>query len=303
LTSSPVPPDGEIARAVEPRSSLPPPSGPPRISGRNLLLVIVPALVVLITFLFWYQTWFGRPLSDAEMAQYLADTAAPHKIQHAVAQLGERMAHGDPTAHRWYPQLLAMAHNKQPQLRLMAAWAMGQDNHSQEFQKALRELLADPEVLVRWNAALALVRFGDAAGEPQLLEMLRPLPVVARQAGTLHFKVKELAGVREGGVVASLETGQGTKPREILSPIAGQLAELLVKDGAQVAAGEAVAVVAPGESSVWESLRALYLVGQPQDLKDVERYTGDVPGMSERVRQQAALTAAAIRRRAAHGKG
>jgi hypothetical protein len=50
--------------------------------------------LVLITFLFWYQTWFGRPLTDREMGQYLADTRAPHKIQHALAQLSSRMARG-----------------------------------------------------------------------------------------------------------------------------------------------------------------------------------------------------------------
>ena len=287
------PPSGEVR--VSPAAE------PARISRRNLLLAIVPVLVLLITFLFWYQTWFGRPLSDAEMAEYLADTAAPHKIQHAVAQLGERMARGDPTARRWYPQLLALARNPAPQLRLMAAWAMGQDNHSEEFHQTLRGLLADPEPLVRWNAALGLVRFGDAAGEPQLRAMLRPFTVPAPQAGMLHFKSKELDDLPNGAAVARIEVGNGAKPLDVVSPISGALAERLVKDGAEVAPGEPVALIRPGEAQVWESLRALYLVGRPQDLQDVERYARDVPGMSERVRQQAELTAQAIRRRAAKG--
>src|SRR5438132_3655209 len=29
---------------------------------RNLAVAVIPILVVLITFLFWYSTWFGRPL-------------------------------------------------------------------------------------------------------------------------------------------------------------------------------------------------------------------------------------------------
>ncbi len=33
-------------------------------SPRNTAIVIVPILLVLITFLFWYQTWFGRELGD-----------------------------------------------------------------------------------------------------------------------------------------------------------------------------------------------------------------------------------------------
>ncbi len=297
MTAAPNSPAVDSPASGEARVSLPLESARP--SRRNLVLTIVPVLVLLITFLFWYQTWFGRRLSDAEMAEYLADTAAPHKIQHAVAQLGERMARGDATARRWYPQLLELARNPAPQLRLMAAWAMGQDNHSEEFRQSLRGLLADPEPLVRWNAALALVRFGDAAGEPQLRAMLQPLTLLAPQAGTLHFKSKELDDLRNGAAVARIEVGNGAKPVDAVSPISGALAERLVRDGSVVTVGEPVAVIRPGEAQIWESLRALYLVGQPQDLQDVERYSRDVPGMSERVRQQADLTAQAIRRRAA----
>ncbi len=299
MSSSPNPPARDLASPGEVRAPLPAEAA--RNSKRNLLLAIVPVLVLLITFLFWYQTWFGRPLTDTEMAEYLADTAAPHKIQHAVAQLGDRMARGDPRVRRWYPQLLALGHNPSPQLRLMAAWAMGQDNRSEEFHQTLRGLLADSQVLVRWNAALALVRFGDAAGEPELRAMLQPLAVPAPQAGTIHVKGKDLDDVREGASLARLEGGSGAKTVDVLSPIAGSLAERLVRDGAQVTAGESVAVIRPGETQVWEALRALFLVGLPQDLPDVERFTRDVPGMSERIRQQAQLTAQAIRRRAAKG--
>jgi hypothetical protein len=83
--------------------------------------------------------------------------------------------------------------------------------------------------------------------------------------------------------------------------VAGQLARQAVADQATVAAGEVVAEIAPGEDQVCEALRALYLVGTPQDSPDIERFARSVPGMSDRVRQQAALTAAAIRRRARGG--
>ena len=149
------------------------------------MIVIVPILLVLITFVFWYQTWFGRALSDREMAQVLADTSVPHKTQHALAQLSDRIARGDPTVKRWYPQLLALAQNKESQLRLEAAWAMGQDNHSEEFHQALRKLTDDPVPMVRWNAALALVRFGDGTGEPQLRSMLQPFTLSAPDSGTI----------------------------------------------------------------------------------------------------------------------
>ena len=63
---------------------------------------MVPALLVLVTFLFWYQTWFGRRLTDREISQYLSDTSVPHKTQHALTQLAERMARGDAAARQWY---------------------------------------------------------------------------------------------------------------------------------------------------------------------------------------------------------
>ena len=282
-------------------------SSPARVSGalgspRNTVIVIVPILLVLITFLFWYQTWFGRGLSDQEMAQDLSDTSVPHKTQHALAQLSDRMARGDPTAKRWYPQLLALAQNKESQLRLEAAWAMGQDNHSEDFHQALRKLANDPVPMVRWNAALALVRFGDGTGEPQLRSMLQPFTLDAPGPGTIKFRMKEEDAVRNGSIIARIRPAETNQQRDVLSPVGGTIARLLTKDGATVAAGDAVAVIDPDEGQVMESLRALYLVGQPQDLDDVQRIARGAPHMSEQVRQQAEATARAIRQRSAKGK-
>jgi len=270
-------------------------SNPPK---RNLAITIVPVLLVLITFLFWYQTWFGRRLSDSEMTECLTETSAPHKTQHALAQLAERMAHGDAAARRWYPQVVTLAGSKESGLRLMAAWVMGQDNKSPEFHEALRKLLDDPEPMVRGNAALALARFGDASGRAQLQAMLRPFTLTAPQAGTPSFRQKEGDDVRNGGIVARLQTGPALSGIDVLSPVAGTLDRRLAADGAHVAAGDPIAILSPGEEQVWESLRALYLVGTPDDLEDVDRFARAVPSLSDRVRQQAALTAAAIRQRA-----
>ena len=271
-------------------------------SPRNTVIVIVPILLVLITFLFWYQTWFGRGLSDQEMAQVLSDTSVPHKTQHALAQLSDRMARGDPTVKRWYPQLLALAQNKESQLRLEAAWAMGQDNHSEEFHQALRKLIDDPVPMVRWNAALALVRFSDGTGEPQLRVMMQPFTLDASDAGTIKFRMKEHDDVRNGSIIARIRPTENEQQRDVISPVGGTIARLLAKDGAIVAAGDAVAVIEPDESQVVESLRALYLVGQPQDLDDVGRFARGAPNMSERVREQAKATERAIRERSAKGK-
>ena len=272
-------------------------------SPRNTLIFIVPILVVLITFLFWYQTWFGRPLGEREMGQYLSDTSVPHKTQHALAQLSNRMARGDGTTRRWYPEIIALAQNKQPQLRSMAAWVMGQDNHSEEFHQTLRRLVDDPAPVVRWNAALALARFSDAAGEPQLRAMLQPFTLTAPQAGTLKFRLKEQEAVQSGGLVARISSGSGANPVDVVSPVAGEVARLAAKDGGPIGPGDAIAVIEPGEAQVFEALRALVLVGHPGALPEVERFAAGVPGISERVREQAILSAQAIRQRAMQNLG
>jgi hypothetical protein len=263
---------------------------------RNVSIAIVPVLLVVITFLFWRETWFGRKLPDREMSQYLTDTSVPHKTQHALAQMAERMARGDASVRRWYPQVLVLAGNQEAEFRQMAAWVMGQDNSSQDFHQALRKLLADPQPLVQWNAALALVRFGDASGVPQLRRMLKPYTLLANQGGNLTFQLKEKDPVKSGSVVARIQFGDAT-PIDVRSPLAGQIQQRVVKDGATVSPGVSIAIISPGEAQVWESLRALYFVGQSQDLEDVERFARGVPGMSDRVKQQAELTAQAIRRR------
>ena len=40
-------------------------------------------------------------------------------------------------------------------------------------RQALLKMLADPSPMVRGNAALSLVRFGDASGRPQILALLQ----------------------------------------------------------------------------------------------------------------------------------
>jgi len=264
--------------------------------GRGLI-VIAPLLLALVTFLFWYLTWFGRQLTDSEMDEYLTDTSVPHKTQHALSQLADRMARGDATARRWYPLVLKLAGNREGGLRAMSAWAMGQDNQSSEFHQALRRLLGDPEPAVRANAALGLVRFQDASGESELRLMLRPYAIVASCGGTIKFRLREQDAVSAGSVVAQIEAGDRATA-EVRSPLAGKLERRTAADGTKVVRGDPIAVLSPGEEQVWEALRALLLVGKPDDLEDVERFTGAVPGMSDRVRRQAALTAEAIHRRA-----
>lgn len=270
-------------------ASAPPPK-------RNLIIVVVPILLVAITFLFWYQTWFGRELSDVDMAKYLTDASVPHKTQHALSQLAARMAKGDARAKQWYPMVIRLAGRPEPGFRIMTAWAMGQDNKAEEFHAELLKLLADPEPMVRRNAALALVRFGDASGRAELRALLEPYSLNAPAEGEVKFRFGEDDAVRNGVAVARIQPAQGDKV-DVTTPVSGKLARRAVRDGARVAAGGLVAVIEPGEDQVWEALRALVLVGTAEELASVERFTRTGEGTSELTRRQAALTAETIRKR------
>jgi hypothetical protein len=60
-----------------------------------------------------------------------------------------------------------------------------------------------------------------------------------------------------------------------------------------------VATVDPGVEQIWEALRALYLVGQAEDLSIIRSYQRESPEIPDRIRQQAQLTEKAIQQRAA----
>lgn len=56
------------------------------------------------------------------------------------------------------------------------------------------------------------------------------------------------------------------------SPITGRVRTLSAATGASVTAGAAIETVDPGEEQVWEALRALYVIGQLDDLPAIHPY-------------------------------
>src|SRR6266849_1241389 len=136
------------------------PPAKPRMSTRNRLLFFFTAwLIVLMPFLFWWNTWFGRQLSDTQLTEYLHDEKKPRHIQHALVQIGERMSKNDASIARWYPELLRLAAHPVEEVRNTDAWVMGQDTSGSGFHEVLSNMLNDPSPMVRGNAALSLVRF------------------------------------------------------------------------------------------------------------------------------------------------
>src|SRR5437588_5276229 len=170
----------------------------------NIWLIIVAALFIIVPFLTWYLTWFGRGLSDDDIAMYLVDENSPRHIQHALLQVEEKIERGDPDAKKFYPQIIAASKSSVPEVRKTAAWVMGQDNRSEDFHRALINLLKDTEPLVRRNAALQLVRFGDGSGRPELRAMLQPFEAKCPIAGTIMSLLPVGSNIRGGAMLARL---------------------------------------------------------------------------------------------------
>lgn len=286
------------------------PASPPhhKMSPRNRALFFVSAwLIVLMPFLFWWNTWFGRRLPDKQITEYLQDEKRPRHIQHALIQLGERMGRHDSGVVRWYPELVRLASHAVEEVRNTDAWVMGQDTSGPGFHETLLKMLDDSSPMVRGNAALSLVRFGDASGHPQIVALLQPARIVTPFAGRVTDSDKVGTAVHQGGLIAKLQVDRSTAASqneqhsiELRSPISGRIRTLSVAPGTDVVAGAEIATVSPGDEQVWEALRALYLIGQLDDLPAVRPYQRELPETSDRIRQQALLTEKSIRERASN---
>jgi hypothetical protein len=109
MSAQPTPdiPDAQLGSDGAP--AIPPKPKRSMSRTQKILFFATGWLIVLMPFLFWWNTWFGRHLSDQQMAEYLHDSKHPRHIQHALVQLGERMAQpgsGANAVQKWYPDLV-----------------------------------------------------------------------------------------------------------------------------------------------------------------------------------------------------
>jgi HEAT repeat protein len=207
------------------------------------------------------------------------------------------MVRNDASAKRWYPQIIALAGNPVTEFRKTSAYLMGFDNKAEEFHNALVRLLKDEQPGVRRQAALSLVTFGDSRGRPELRAMLEPFTIVASTDGVMGSVVSEGSAVREATLMARINR-DGRESEEVRSPLPGKVKSVAAFEGARVVVGDTLFVIAPDSQFVWEALRALYWVGEREDLPLVERYAGGgAEGLHDQIKQQAALTAKAIQSR------
>ncbi|MGA8867192.1 MAG: hypothetical protein WB510_09495 [Candidatus Sulfotelmatobacter sp.] len=263
---------------------------------QKILFFAVGWLIVLMPFLFWWSTWFGRTLSDRQLTEYLQDTKKPRHIQQALVQVSERISRHDAAVTQWYPEVVKLAGDPVEEVRNTDAWVMGQDTSGAGFHETLLKMLNDSSPMVRGNAALSLVRVGDATGRPQIVALLQPARILAPQSGRIVDSDRPGTAIHQGGLIAQLEYSPGQRV-EVRSPIPGRIRSV-AGTGANVAAGAEIAVVDPASEQVWEALRALYLVGQVEDLPAIRPYERDLPDISDDVRKQAVETERAITEKA-----
>jgi biotin carboxyl carrier protein len=275
------------------------PASPPQAAMAKKWLVAILVLTfafVLMPFLLWYMTTFSRPLNDVELGTYFTDAAHPRRAQHALSQVADRIRSPSAaireSAKPWYAAVVKSAAQGSDELRVTAAWVMGQDNQSTEFHAALLKQLTDANPMVRRNAALSLVRFADPAGHDVIRGMLTPYSMAAPRPGRLTTRLKQQDVINPGTLVAHIAvTGESV---EVRSEVPGTIRQWTVPDGASVQAEQPILVIDPSPEMVWESLRALYLIGQQADIAEVDRYARGLSGMPPQIQQQATLTAKAI---------
>src|SRR5260370_19745132 len=94
---------------------------------------------------------------------------------------------------------------------------MGQDKTGPGFHEALLKMLEDPSLIVRGNAALSLVRFGDNSGRPQIVSLLQPVTITAPTAGRIMDTAGGGTASHQGGLIAKLQDGDGPGTRPLLS--------------------------------------------------------------------------------------
>jgi hypothetical protein len=127
--------------------------------------------------------------------------------------------------------------------------------------------------------------------------MLASETVRAESGGAAELIINdEGIQVAPGSPLVRIKQDDG-QVREIHARQEARVESLKISDGARVEEGSELIVLAPSTEQAWEALRALYLVGQPEDLRSIERYVRPFAGLPDRIQKQALLTLEAIRNR------
>jgi multidrug efflux pump subunit AcrA (membrane-fusion protein) len=260
-------------------------------------VLLMAFLTVLVPFLFWRGTWFGMELSDAEIRTRLTEASTEERhLQHALSRVAERIEKDRAAAQAFYPLVVARGTHPSGIIRTTVAWVCGMDPAHGPFRAALQSLLPDPDPRVARQAALGLAAHGDAAGRDTLLGMLRPFPVHALTAGVVEDVLAVHEQVQVGNQIARIRAADG-QLQEQRAPLNGRIESVQVERGRTVAAGAPLCTLEADPDAVFQSLRALYLVGRPEDAEAVKPWVQPREGFEEAVVAQARRTLARLSNR------
>jgi hypothetical protein len=275
---------------------------PPKRNPVSFLMVAVLIFASLaLPVFFWKGTWFGTPLTDDEIREYLTDADNPRKTQHALERITERIQAKDPIVASFYPLIPPLASNARHEIRMMAAWVMGWDTSGEGFQDALVKLIHDPVELVQRNAALALSKFEDDRCKPVLLSMLEPLEVRSPMAGTISGLLQKGQPVRAEMEIGYLKPADAPSSK-FISPVDGAVKIVSAANGSNVSKGDTIYVISPAQQDMWEALRALLIVGDPEDIETIRANT-DRYATTPQIIEQGKETVKAIEIRNANATG
>ena len=251
---------------------------------------------ILVPYIFWHQTWFGRRLPDANLTEYLAERENPRHLQHALQELKSRMIEKPGSARSHYRSILELADHEASTVRRMSAWVMGEDRTEESFHAKLLVLLTDDDLRVRHNAALSLARFGDQTSRPLLLAMLLPHPISTPWAGRIVDVLEAETLVSEGKELARIEEGNG-ETQILRAPADGTVIEVRVNLEQEVPEGQILLSLRPEDDGMALALMALHLVGTTDDLPILEGIAEGAGDRSEMIRSQARQAINAITER------
>ncbi len=262
-----------------------------------MILAAIAALLILVPGLFWWGTWFGKRLDDDALVERLSPDAKPRHVQHGISEIAMRLDEGRPGMQRWVDELVRASSRSEASVREAAAWAMQHDTARPEFAARLREMVTeDSSPIARRNAATSLSRFGDDTGLQVLREMLGNHGVLAPAAGTVTTTLAADDPVKQGMLAVRIDLGDG-RSAEVRAALPGRVLDAVVEEGATVAAGDVLLVVAPAAGHVRNAIVALALVGQPEDVATLLSLADPRSGWPEDIRRQATAAAATIEAR------
>lgn len=201
------------------------------------------------------QTFLCRALGEFELdvsLPVLVDATSPHRdegvrrsaiesIALLADELGEKRAGAEPDL---VDSLLTASRDGDPQVRLSAAYALGVVG-SVQAEERLAALLSDEHVLVRYNAATGLARWGNEAAIDVLVEML----ALDHQAGVQP----EMVQVNALEAVKQLFAANAEVPRDRIREAITSLDKATESQVVQAKLGELQKMLATSENRGWHA--------------------------------------------------